>query len=72
MAKTNKVTIVSDYITLGQLLKFVNVISYGGEAKAYLANHVAFVNEEPDQRRGRKLYPGDVVRLDEGTFEVAK
>jgi len=50
-----------DYITLGQLLKAAGVIGSGGEAKAYLARTPVQVNGEPEQRRGRKLRPGDVV-----------
>ena len=50
-----------EYITLGQLLKVAGVIGSGGEAKAYLADTVVQVNGEPEQRRGRKLRPGDVI-----------
>ena len=59
--KTETLPIVSDYITLSQFLKAVNVISTGGEAKFYLSENVVKVNGEPDQRRGRKLRPGDLV-----------
>lgn len=55
-------TIHTEYITLGQLLKFVGLIDEGGEAKAFLAEHTVSVNGEPDNRRGRKIRPGDVVR----------
>ena len=50
-----------EYITLGQLLKVVGVIGSGGEAKAYLADAIVQVNGEPEQRRGRKLRPGDLI-----------
>lgn len=50
-----------EYITLGQLLKVVGVIGSGGEAKSYLADTVVQVNGEPEQRRGRKLRPGDLI-----------
>lgn len=65
------VTIKTEYITLGQLLKFLRIVGQGGEEKAYLANHTVTVNGESDNRRGRKLRPGDVVSLDEGDFEIA-
>ncbi len=51
----------AEFITLGQFLKAVNVIGTGGEAKFYLAENVAQVNGEPEQRRGRKLRPGDLI-----------
>ena len=53
--------IAGEYITLSQFLKAANVISTGGEAKFYLAENVVKVNGEPEQRRGRKLRPGDLV-----------
>ena len=49
------------YITLGQLLKAAGILGTGGEVKAYLAETVVLVNGAPEQRRGRKLYPGDLV-----------
>jgi ribosome-associated protein YbcJ (S4-like RNA binding protein) len=58
-----KIMIHTPYITLGQLLKFADVIGGGGEAKSYLETHQAFVNDVLDQRRGRKLYPGDRVSI---------
>ncbi|MDE6661481.1 MAG: S4 domain-containing protein YaaA [Anaeroplasmataceae bacterium] len=51
----------SEYITLQQFLKIENIISSGGEAKYYLAEHEVYVNKELENRRGRKLYPNDIV-----------
>ena len=64
------VKITSDYITLGQFIKFVGIISNGAEAKGYLANNEAYINNELDTRRGRKIYPGDVVKVDNKEFKV--
>ena len=52
-----------DYITLGQLLKVLNLVQSGGEVKAMLASGAVMVNGEVETRRGRKLSEGDVVRL---------
>ena len=49
------------YITLGQLLKVAGVLGTGGEIKAFLDTVPVWVNGEPEARRGRKLYPGDLV-----------
>lgn len=63
----------SEYMTLGQVLKEVNVISSGGQAKWYLAETTVMVDGEPENRRGRKLYPGMMIEIpDEGTFFMAK
>lgn len=56
-----KISIYTDYITVGQLLKIKSFISSGGEAKIFLANNYVIVNGEKDNRRGRKLYKGDKV-----------
>ncbi|MDD7280472.1 S4 domain-containing protein YaaA [Floccifex sp.] len=56
----------TEYITLQQLLKACDVVSSGGEAKAYLACNVLYVNGQEENRRGRKIRKNDVVTNDEG------
>jgi ribosome-associated protein len=60
-------TLTTEFITLGQLLKAIGEIDRGSDVKEYLADTVILVNEEPDNRRGRKLRPGDLVVLPSGT-----
>lgn len=65
------VRIRGEYITLGQFLKLVGAIDSGWEAKLYLSDHVVVINGEEDDRRGRKIRPGDGVVLDSGQeFDV--
>ena len=59
MDKLNK-----EYIKLDQFLKMSNIISTGGEAKFYLMENEVLVNGVIENRRGRKLYPGDVVLVE--------
>lgn len=59
-----------EYITLGQFLKLSRIIVSGSEAKYYLNTHEIFVNGEPEQRRGRKLYPGDEIIADGKGFII--
>lgn len=55
----------TEYITLGQLLKFAGIAGSGGDIK-YLLNQTNIkVNNEIERRRGRKLYPGDVVLFED-------
>jgi ribosome-associated protein len=56
------VPIRGDMIRLGQLLKLAGIAQDGGEAKALLGDGHVHVNDAPEQRRGRQLHPGDVVR----------
>ncbi|KRL98270.1 MULTISPECIES: S4 domain-containing protein YaaA [Lactobacillaceae] len=66
-----EVFIETPYITLGQLLKEESIISTGGQAKWYLRENTVNINDEPDNRRGRKLYPGDTVEVpDTGLFFI--
>ena len=58
------VEIRGEYITLGQLLKLADLIGSGGEVKSFLAETSIRVNGELDNRRGRKLRPGDVVAVE--------
>lgn len=66
------VKIDTEYITLGQLLKMTNIISSGAEAKTAVKEMKIFVNDQKEDRRGRKLYPGDVVNVDKKIFKVEK
>lgn len=54
----------SEYIKLDQFLKMANIISTGGEAKHFLEENIVLVNGVEEHRRGKKLYPGDVVNVD--------
>lgn len=64
-------TINTEFITLGQLLKMTNAISSGGMAKWYLDEHIVYVNGEEEQRRGKKLRHDDVIELPEfGSFKI--
>ncbi|MGL4819403.1 MAG: S4 domain-containing protein YaaA [Bacilli bacterium] len=66
------IKIDSEWITLGQLLKLEAYIGTGGQAKWFLSEHDVTVNEEPEDRRGRKLYVGDTVVIQgEETFVIA-
>ncbi|EOT26234.1 S4 domain-containing protein YaaA [Enterococcus saccharolyticus] len=68
-----KIILKSDYMTLGQVLKEVNVISSGGQAKWYLAENTIFIDGEPENRRGRKIYDGMMIEIPEvGTFFMTK
>lgn len=66
-----EVFITSEFITLGQFLKYENIIESGGNVKFFLEEIPVYINNERDNRRGRKLYPGDVIVIDEvGQFVI--
>ena len=67
-----QISINSEYITLGQFLKYVGIIDCGSYAKQFLLENNVYINNEQDQRRGRKIYPGDVVKVLNKSYEVTK
>jgi ribosome-associated protein len=64
------VRISTDMIRLGQLLKLAGLIDSSGEAKAYLSVTAVTVNGEPENRRGRQLFPGDEVRAGDEAVRI--
>lgn len=67
-----QIKISTEFVTLGQFLKLANLIQTGGEAKFYLKENKVIVDGEEDNRRGRKLYSGNIVKVENQTFEIVK
>lgn len=65
-----KIKIDTEYITLGQFLKLADIISSGGEAKFAVKDLDIEVNNEKENRRGRKLYVNDKISVDGNEFEI--
>lgn len=68
--KNKEIFIFTPYITLGNLLKITGVINVGGEAKIFLLNNKVLVNNVVENRRGRKIYPNDIVNIDKDYFFI--
>ncbi|UQS87487.1 S4 domain-containing protein YaaA [Nicoliella spurrieriana] len=53
------------------MLKEETIVSSGGQAKWYLRENTVLLNDEPENRRGKKLYDGDNVSVpDVGMFFI--
>lgn len=52
-----------EYMTLSQFLKACDYISSGGEAKYFLNDYTVLVNNIETNKRGKKLYPNDLVEV---------
>lgn len=61
-----------DFIRLGQALKKAGIAGSGSDAKTLILNGEVSVNGKIEERRGRKLYPGDTISFEEETFQVIK
>ena len=58
-----EITINDEFINLGQFLKIADLVSSGGETKIFLAENTILVNENIENRRGKKLYRGDIITV---------
>ncbi|WP_284140671.1 MULTISPECIES: S4 domain-containing protein YaaA [unclassified Virgibacillus] len=68
-----KIEINTEFITLGQFIKLANILDSGGMVKVFLQEQGVLVNGELEQRRGRKLYPNDVVEVEGiGSYLVSR
>ena len=67
-----QIKISTEFVTLGQFLKLANLIQTGGETKFYLKENKVIVDGEEDNRRGRKLYSGNIVEVENQIFEIVK
>lgn len=61
-----------DYIKLGQLLKKANMMSSGVDAKMVILDGLVSVNGEVELRRGKKIYPGDMVTFEGESVKVVR
>ena len=70
--KRDKIEIATAFIKLDSFLKFAGVADTGGGAKAMVLDGQVLVDGEVCLMRGKKLYPGMVVRVDEQEYEVVQ
>lgn len=61
--------IKGEFITMAQFLKEEAIISSGGQAKWYLQDNPVKLNGELENRRGKKLYPGDTLKIEGEEFK---
>lgn len=68
-----EVKLTTEYIKLDQLIKYAGIAYSGAEAKDMVINGCVFVNGEQCLMRGKKLRPGDKVRLEfeDAEFEIS-
>ena len=67
-----KIRETDEFIKLGQILKKAGLVGSGVEAKEVILDGEVKVNGETEERRGRKLYDGDVVSFDGEEIKVVR
>lgn len=70
MAEVRIFSIRTEWIRLDQFLKFCGLAETGGHAKEIVAEGAVSVNGEVCTARGKKLYPGDRIQVDQYNLEV--
>ncbi|MBR0413802.1 MAG: RNA-binding S4 domain-containing protein [Clostridia bacterium] len=66
------ILITTDFIKLDAFLKFCGAVYTGGEAKEAVIYGEVKVNGEICLQRGKKLYSGDIVEIDDVCYRVVK
>jgi ribosome-associated protein len=72
MMEVIKIREGEEFIKLGQALKAANLVGSGVEAKEVILDGLVSVNGEVDERRGRKLYDGDLVEFEGYQIKIEK
>ena len=67
-----EIKIRDEFIKLVQALKLAGVVEDGVEAKYAIQDGLVQVNGEVDQRRGRKVYEGDVITFEDQEIKVIR
>jgi len=65
------IKIHTEFIKLNQLLKLANAAQSGGTVNHMITEGLVKVNGETEKRKGKKIYPGDLVEVEAiGSFLV--
>lgn len=62
--QTESIKITTEYIKLDQLIKFSGMAENGAMAKDMILSEIVFVNGELCTMRGKKIRPGDNVKIE--------
>lgn len=65
-----EIKINTEFITLAQMLKMADIVQSGGQAKYAVKELDIKVNDELENRRGRKLYPGDRITVNGENYTI--
>ncbi|MGL5205108.1 MAG: RNA-binding S4 domain-containing protein [Metamycoplasmataceae bacterium] len=65
-----KVEIKGQSIRLGQLIKKLNLIDTGGQAKEFIENNNIKINNEKPKGRSTKIFVGSTVWIDDEVYMI--
>lgn len=65
------VYIDTEFITMSQFLKLTDLIQSGGQAKFFLKENNILVNNQKEDRRGKKLFTDDIIKIENvGEYQI--
>lgn len=68
-----EIYIFTETITLGQFLKWANIVQTGGEAKILIQQGLVSVNGKVETQRGKNLKENDIITVErQGDFIVKR
>ena len=68
----NKIFISTEYIKLGQFLKFSGIVFTGSECKTFIDENSVKINGNEIKQRGKKLFPGDLIEIKKEKFLIER
>lgn len=69
----NRIILINfEPVKLGQLLKIEGLINSGSKAKYFLSENDVYVNHKKENRRGRKIFFGDIVNVNDKEYLISK
>lgn len=61
----------TEFITISQFLKLADLIQSGGQAKFFLKENNLLVNDQYEERRGKKLFINDIIKIENvGEYQI--
>ena len=72
MDRIKEVEIKTKEIKLDQFLKLANIIGTGGEARFFIQENSILINNVPEDRRGRKLRNGDIIKINDKEYRIVQ
>ncbi len=67
-----KVKIKGKFIKLGQLIKKLNIIDTGGQAKYFVKSHEIRINNDENVKRNTKVWLNSTVWIDDQVFYIVE
>ncbi|MCU9931316.1 RNA-binding S4 domain-containing protein [Mycoplasmopsis felis] len=66
------IKIKTNEIKLGQLLKKIDEINTGGQAKFFIEENFIKINDKQNVTRNSKIRSGDILKINENIYKIEK